>query len=77
MFANGEPGRKTVLQEIQDALADCDTVHAWLKERGYGSALEAVAAGEIGPALRSEDSSLARYVEIEHQMGRGLCEPIE
>ena len=68
MSANGEPGRKTLAEEIADLCADVDTVRAWLKERGYGNALEAVAAGEIGPALRTEDWSLARYSKIERDI---------
>jgi hypothetical protein len=45
--------------------ADGKTVRVWLEERGYDNALEAVAAGEIGPALRTEGWSLATWAEIE------------
>jgi hypothetical protein len=65
MSANGEPGRKTLAEEIADLCADVDTVRAWLKERGYGNALEAVAAEQTGPKLLTVGWSLARYSEIE------------
>jgi hypothetical protein len=62
---NGEPGRKTFGQVMADLEADMLAVSAWLAEHGYGNALEAVAAGESGPELRTDGWSLATWAELE------------
>ena len=64
MAANSKPGRKTLLEYLADLMADCNTVAAWLEEHGYANALEVVAAGEAGPALRTESWPLARHAKL-------------
>lgn len=68
LVGKSEPGQKTFDEAVSELIADDITVGTWLKQRGFDSVLEALAAGEAGPELIGEGHNLEFFAKCERDV---------